>query len=102
MPQKTPIIIFLYNRLFDPLIQGNFWLYIKDYLQDPEAPVRFHVVTYEDPRFPLTEAQKALVEDWKTQGLEWTALQWHAGTGLKQKLADLLGGFGAISRLRLS
>ena len=34
MTQKTPIVIFLYNRLFDPLIQGNFWLYIRDYLNE--------------------------------------------------------------------
>lgn len=100
MPSRTPIVIFLYNRLFDPLIQGNFWLYIRDYLSDPNAPVRFHVITYEDARYPLTEAQKALVAEWQAQGLEWTPLTWHAGMGLRQKLIDVLAGFRAVARLR--
>jgi hypothetical protein len=100
MSQKTPIIIFLYNRLFDPLIQGNFWLYIKDYLEDPDSPVRFHVITYEDPRHPLTEGQNALVTQWQAQGLEWTTLTWHPGTGLSSKFRDVLSGMLAVTRLR--
>ncbi len=99
VPPKM-VIIFLYNRLFDPLIQGNFWLYIKDYLDDPAAPVHFHVVTYEDPRHPLTEEQKRLVKRWERQGLEWTPLIWHPGMGLGQKLKDVMSGFGAVTRLR--
>lgn len=96
----TSIVIFLYNRLFDPLIQGNFWLYIKDYLSDPNAEVRFHVVTYEDPRYPLTAEQKAIVESWKFQGLEWTALTWHPGMSLWQKFKDVASGIVAVGRLR--
>ena len=98
---KTPIVIFLYNRLFDPLIQGNFWLYIKHYLADPDAPVRFHVITYEDPRHPLTAEQKELVAKWQAQGLDWTALTWHPGMGLLQKARDVLSGFAAVARLRM-
>ena len=101
MNTPTPVIIFLYNRLFDPLIQGNFWLYIKSYLADASAPVRFHVVTFEDPKHPLTEAQKALVAQWQQQGLEWTALTWHPGMGLLRKLLDVASGFVAVARLRL-
>lgn len=97
---KTPIVIFLYNRLFDPLIQGNFWLYICSYLDDPAAPVRFHVITYEDPRHPLSDAQRELVATWQAQGLEWTALTWHPGIGTREKLADLGGGFRAVAGLR--
>lgn len=97
---RKSVVIFLYNRLFDPLIQGNFWLYIKDYLKDPASPVRFHVITYEDPHQPLTEGQRALAAEWQAQGLEWTALTWHAGIGLKQKLADMLAGFNVVARLR--
>ncbi len=98
---QTPIVIFLYNRLFDPLIQGNFWLYIRDYLSDPDKPVRFHVVTFEDPRHPLTEAQEGLVAKWREQGLEWTALTWHPGMGLLQKARDVSSGFLAVMRLRI-
>lgn len=100
MNKPTPVIIFLYNRLFDPLIQGNFWLYIKSYLADAASPVCFHVVTFEDPKHPLTEAQKALVAQWQRQGLEWTALTWHPGMGLLRKLLDVLSGFAAVARLR--
>lgn len=100
MMQKTPIVIFLYNRLFDPLIQGNFWLYIRDYLDDPTTPVCFHVITYEDPRHPLTEAQQALVSKWRGQGLEWTALAWHPGIGMRQKILDIRAGFGEVRRLQ--
>jgi len=100
MSRKTPIVIFLYNRMFDPLIQGNFWLYIKSYLADPNASVRFHVITFEDPRHPLTEEQKALVTEWQAQGLDWTALTWHQGMGLMQKFRDVMSGFAAVVRLR--
>ena len=101
MNDRAKVVIFLYNRLFDPLIQGNFWLYIKDYLGDAQAPVRFHVVTFEDKRFPLTEAQKALVAQWQGQGLEWTPLTWHPGMGLFQKAKDVLAGLAAVAGLRL-
>jgi hypothetical protein len=98
---RKNVIIFLYNRLFDPLIQGNFWLYIRDLLADMDSPVRLHVVTYEDSRFPLTEEQQQQVAEWKSQGLEWTALDWHPGIGMKQKLADVMAGFRAVAGLRM-
>lgn len=101
MINRKKIIIFLYNRLFDPLVQGNFWLYITDLLENPNF-VRLHVVTYEDSRFPLTEEQRRKVAGWKAQGLEWTPLDWHPGIGLKQKFSDVLAGFRAVARLRLN
>jgi hypothetical protein len=100
MTQPTPIVIFLYNRLFDPLIQGNFWLYIRDYLNDPASPVRFHVVTFEDANHPLTTEQRSLVEEWKGKGLEWTPLTWHAGMSLVRKAIDILSGFRTMAGLR--
>jgi hypothetical protein len=99
MQQKT-VVIFLYNRLFDPLIQGNFWLYIRDLLDNPKPGVRFHVVTYEDSRHPLSDEQRAMLASWQARGLGWTALQWHPGTALSRKLADLTAGFRAIFSLR--
>lgn len=99
-PAPTTVVIFLYNRLFDPLIQGNFWLYIKDYLASPASSVKFHVLTYEDPKHPLTAEQLALVEQWQRQGLEWTALTWHPGMSLLQKAKDVAAGFAALARLR--
>ncbi|MGV0961455.1 MAG: hypothetical protein ACOYB1_16645 [Limnohabitans sp.] len=99
--QPARVVIFLYNRFFDPLIQGNFWMYIDDYLQDPANRIRFHLITYEDSRFPLTEAQLQKLAQWQHQGLEWTQLHWHPGTGIRGKLLDMAAGLRAALALRL-
>ena len=98
--KKNKIIIFLYNRLFDPLIQSNFWLYIKDYLYSDDNPYDFHLITYENPDFPLTDKQKKLVKEWEERGLKWTKLWWHPGKELKNKFLDVMDGFKAVSKLR--
>ncbi len=99
--KRKKVVIFLYNRLFDPLIQSNFWLYIKDYLKDPNRSVDFCLVTYENPEFPLSDDQKTLVEKWQNQGLKWKQLTWNPGTGMKAKFMDILQGFFAVLGLRL-
>ena len=98
---KQKIVIFLYNRFFDSLIQSNFWLYINDYLEDESNPYQFHLITYENPDFPLTKEQEQLVLNWKNQGLEWSRLTWHPGKELKNKFLDLWDGFKVVSKLRL-
>jgi hypothetical protein len=100
MKRKPGVVIFLYNRLFDPLIQSNFWLYIRDYLEG-ENPYDLHLITYENPDFPLTPEQERRVERWKELGLGWTPLRWHPGQDLGSKLRDLLDGFRAVAKLRL-
>ncbi|NQZ78097.1 MAG: hypothetical protein HRT61_18630 [Ekhidna sp.] len=99
--KRKKVIIFLYNRLFDPLIQSNFWLYVKDYLQDPDRKVDFYLITYEDPELPLTGAQQKLVDEWIDQGLKWKKLKWNPGTGFKAKAFDIIQGFFAVLGLRL-
>ncbi|MFY0689693.1 MAG: hypothetical protein JXQ90_21160 [Cyclobacteriaceae bacterium] len=98
---KQKVIIFLYNRLFDPLIQSNFWLYIEDYLNDSNRKFDFYLITYEDPKFPLTPEQLALVSKWTMQGLKWKKLDWNPGIGLKAKIVDIIQGFFAVMTLRL-
>lgn len=98
--QENRVVIYLYNRFFDPLIQGNFWLYISDYLEDRNNQIHFHLVTYEDGRFPLSEDQLNRVEQWQEQGLEWTQLKWHPGTSLTSKFADVWSGLLAAVSLR--
>jgi len=100
MQGNKKVIIYLYNRFFDPLIQGNFWLYIDDYLKDPDNTIRFHLITYEDDRFPLTSEQATKVKQWQQQGLEWTRLQWHPGTNLTSKFVDVWSGLLALTSLR--
>ena len=99
--KKKKIVIFLYNRLFDPLIQSGFWLYIQDYLNDSDSPVDFHLITYENPKFPLTDKQRALVQKWQSNGLKWKQLCWNPGTGMKAKAMDIVQGFFAVINLRM-
>ncbi len=94
------IIVYLYYRLFDPVVQSTLWVYIKDLLKNPIGSSRIHVISYEDKEFPLTPQQQRLVEAWEELGLEWTALSWHQGVGLSLKLTDFLAGFRAAFSLR--
>jgi hypothetical protein len=101
MPEKTArVVVFFYNRLFDPLIQGNFLVFVESYLKQEPGRYRFHLVTYENAQLPLTPAQQTTVAEMKRQGLEWTPLQWHPGTGIFNKLADIAAGFWAVLKLR--
>lgn len=100
MQQESRIVIYLYNRFFDPLIQGNFWLYINDFLEDENNYTRFHLVTYEDDRFALSDEQLKRVNQWQEQGLEWTQLQWHPGKSLGSKFGDVWSGLLTITSLR--
>ncbi len=99
--QQKKLGIFLYNRLFDPLIQSNFWLYINDYLQkNANNDYSLYLITYEDPKHPLTKEQLQLVEDWEAKGLIWKPLKWNAGIGVISKSKDIIKGFFAIASLR--
>src|SRR5574338_239943 len=98
--REKKIIVFLYNRLFDPVVQSNFWLFIASTLKDKESNYQFHVISFENEKIPLTDDQKLKVQEWQKQGLKWTHLKWHAGTEAKNKLADLIQGFKTVMRLR--
>jgi hypothetical protein len=100
MPPNEKVIIYLYNRFFDPLIQGNFWLYINDYLEAADNSIQFHLITYENEDFPVTDEQQERIRQWQEQGLEWTQLQWHPGTSLTSKFADVWSGLLAAASLR--
>jgi hypothetical protein len=74
MHEKTAkVMVFFYNRLFDPLIQGNFLVFIEYYLKQEPGRYRFHLVTYENSLLPLTPAQQTTVAEMKRQGLEYLA-----------------------------
>lgn len=99
--QKKKVIIFLYNRLFDPVIQSNFWLYIHDTLSTPHNLIEFHLISFEDKNHPLTEEQEEKVENWQNQGLKWTRLNWHSGLSPMAKILDLINGGLHILKLRM-
>ena len=98
--REKKIIIFLYNRLFDPVVQSNFWLFIISTLQEKNKEYKFHVISYENKEIPLTEEQKLKVQEWQKLGLGWTPLKWHAGTGIKNKVSDIGQGLKVVTRLR--
>jgi hypothetical protein len=98
---KQKIIVLLYNRLFDPLVQSNIWLYIVDDLGSVQSNYEYHVVSFEDARFPLTSDQQRQVANWKARGLGWSPLRWHPGTGLLAKFLDVFTSLAALAKLRL-
>ena len=98
--KPTKITVFFYNRLFDPLIMGNFWVFIADIQTRLPGQFRFHFITYENDAFPLTEAQLTQLVEMQRLGVEWTALRWHPGRGMRSKMTDILSGFGAVARQR--
>ncbi len=98
---KGDLGIFLYNRLFDPLIQSNFWLYIESYLNHSDGKFRIFLITYENENFPLTSLQTTQVAYWESKGLIWVKLKWNPGTGIVAKIKDIAQGFFAVVRLRL-
>lgn len=97
---KKKVGIFLYNRLFDPVIQSNFWLYINECLEKDRS-IKFFLITFEDPKHPLTASQQILVDRWMANGLQWKKLKWNKGTGMISKSVDIIQGFWAITSLRL-
>ena len=97
---QAKMVIFLYNRLFDPIVQATFWHYITPILAATQPNLQLHVISYEHPTNPMTTTQRESLMRWQAQGLGWTALRWHPGTGLRPKLTDLLNGIVALGRLR--
>jgi len=48
----------------------------------------------------LTDDQRLLLDQWQKQGMIWTPLTWHPGTGLLQKLKDVTSGWRLLASLR--
>jgi hypothetical protein len=100
--EQKKIVFYLYNRLFDPVIQSNIFLYIRELAARTGSPYRFAIITYEDPKLPATAEQLTEIRAFFAQHrVEWIPLTWHAGTSLKQKGLDVLAGLRVLSGLRL-
>lgn len=101
--QKQKLGIFLYNRLFDPLIQSNFWLYILDFLEANQSKeFKIYLISYENDQFPITSEQRRLLEKWEDHGLIWIQLRWNPGIGFASKIQDISQGFFAVVKLYAS
>jgi hypothetical protein len=100
--KRKKLGIFLYNRLFDPVIQSNFWLYIQDLLEkDTSTTWEIYLITFENAALPLTDEQQKRVAYWQSKGVVWMAQQWHPGIGLLSKAKDVWQGFVTVFKLRL-
>lgn len=98
MPNNK-IIIYLYNRLHDPLIQSNLFLYIKEI--GKKGIYSFAVVTYEDPDFPVSTQQKEEAEKlFKEINATWIPLTWTRGQSITKKMGNLKAGFSIIRKLK--
>jgi hypothetical protein len=100
---KSKTILYLYNQLFDPVIQSNIFLYVKDIVATPGNQHRFAIVTFETKQ---TLADQERIEKVKADlaqlNVLWYPCQWHPGTSLFLKLIDLLASFYRVGRLRFS
>ncbi|MGE0567491.1 MAG: hypothetical protein AB7O73_06040 [Bacteroidia bacterium] len=99
--ERKKIVFFLYNRLNDPLIQSNIFLYINQLIKNHE-PFKISIVSFEDPDFPLTDNQlshfKQLFDE---ANVDWKPVKWHKGDGFFIKLTDVLNSFFIIFKFRL-
>jgi hypothetical protein len=96
--KKKKLLYFFYNRLNDPLLQSNIFLYINALAQ--EGLYDIAIVTYEDEKFPLSDAQKKEIHQNLSQhGIRWYPKTWHAGSSLFLKGVDLLGAFKTLTYL---
>jgi hypothetical protein len=93
----TKITVFFYNRLFDPLIMGNFWVFIADIQTRLPDQFQFHFITYENDANPLTNTQRIQLAEMKRLGVDWTPLPWHPGAGARNKMTDIFAGFRAVA-----
>ncbi len=96
----TIVTVFFYNRLFDPLIMGNFWVFIKDIQTRLPGHYKFHFITFEDDAHPLTEVQSQRLREMEGLDVSWTALRWHRGASIRSKIADIFAGFRAVTNQR--
>ena len=97
--ESQKVIAFLYNRLDDPLIQSNIYLYIKAAAERKQC--KFCLVTYEDPAKTSAEETAALQEELDRLGISWRRLRWHQGRSLLLKGFDIAAGFFEILKLRV-
>lgn len=99
---KSKTIIFLYNQLFDPVIQSNIFLYIKDISNTPENNHQFAIVTFETvDTLKDKEGVLELKSKFLKQNIHWYPCRWHQGTSLMLKFIDFISSFYRVGILRL-
>lgn len=99
---KSKTIVYLYNSLFDPLIQSNIFLYIRKIASDVNNSTEFAIITFEDPANRASPEEEA---NWKNKlkniNIHWYPCSWNKGTSLILKAFDFIKSFTIILILRL-
>lgn len=105
--QKDKVVIYLYNRFHDPLIQSNIFLYIKKLVN--ENRFDFALVTYENTS-QLEHEEKSYILSKRriletkayldSLGIKWVRLSWISGQSLFSKFKCFIDGFNSIRNLR--
>ena len=105
--QRKKVIIYLYNRFNDPLIQSNLWLYIDKIAETDKY--KFTLVTYEntatldheekDYRLKNDEIQK-IISKLGEKNIDWIRLDWFSGKSIYNKFKCFNAGFKKIRELK--
>jgi hypothetical protein len=96
--KKEKLLYFFYNRLNDPLLQSNIFLYINELAKENIYDVA--IITYEDSKFFLTENEiDTINKKFAQQNIQWYRLKWHPGSHIFYKIIDLITGFLKVFNL---
>lgn len=99
--KKVKVLFFFYNRLQDPLLQSNIFLFINEITQKQDNQYQFSIITFEDKNFPMSDSERAkITEGFLRRNIIWEPLQWHHGDNLLIKLVDLFLALFKILKLR--
>ncbi|MBI2269193.1 MAG: hypothetical protein HYU69_02430 [Bacteroidetes bacterium] len=100
---RNKIIIFLYNSLFDPLIQSNIYLYIRAISQTLPDKYEFTFITYEEKNqvdFYTSEHNQEILNELTLLNIHWISLKWRPGLNIVNKFLDLISPLPALIMLK--
>lgn len=98
---KKKLVFYLYNRLNDPLIQSNIFLYIMSVASKSPRDYQIVIITFEDKQFEIsTEEMIKFSNMFKEYNIQWISLRWTKGDQLHRKMLDLIKSFFVILYLR--
>lgn len=97
--ERKKVIVYLYNSLLEPLIQGNIFLYLNDAAKS--GKYEFYVLSYEQEQFQLDPQQKKdKIQELAALNIHWKPFKWSTGSKI-MKGFDFLKAIGLIAYLRL-
>lgn len=101
--KKRKVIVYLYNRFADPVIQSNIYLYINSIAESGYNNYDFAIVTYEDlSKLPPPAELEKMKQDLIRKNIHWHYVEWHKGKNLFLKFYDLFLGLLLVLKLRLN